>query len=130
MKAINIIYWISTGLLVLLMGSHVYGNITSDAQWVGFFKHFGYPVYVLPFLGVAKLLGVIALLVPGFARLKEWAYAGFVFDITLALYSCIAVGDPVSGWIWFLLFYAIVFVSYIYHHKRLAAKKAAAAQVQ
>jgi hypothetical protein len=46
------------------------------------------------FLGTAKILGVIAVLVPGAGRLKEWAYAGLIFDITGALYSHLSVGDP------------------------------------
>ena len=122
MKWINIIYWIFTVLLIGLMGSSVIPSLTEDKQWTEIFKHFGYPLYLLPFLGVAKLLGIIVLLVPGFPRLKEWAYAGFAFDLAGALYSSIAVGDPASGWIWFVLFLAILAVSYIYHHKRLKMK--------
>ncbi|HRG79756.1 MAG TPA: DoxX family protein, partial [Cyclobacteriaceae bacterium] len=71
-------------------------NILSAPEWVEIFKQLGYPPYMLPFLGVAKLLGVIALLVPGFPRIKEWAYAGMFFDLTGAVYSGLAVGgfDP------------------------------------
>jgi DoxX-like family len=79
-------------------------NIASDAALsipdvlqipmaVAIFTHLGYPTYLLPFIGIAKILGVVAVLVPGFPRLKEWAYAGLVFDLTGALYSHISVGD-------------------------------------
>jgi hypothetical protein len=79
-------------------------NIASDAALsipdvlqipmaVAIFAHLGYPTYLLPFIGIAKILGVVAVLVPGFPRLKEWAYAGLVFDLTGALYSHISVGD-------------------------------------
>jgi DoxX-like family len=59
-------------------------------------KHLGYPFYLIAFLGVAKLLGVVTTLIPGFPRPKEWAYAGFVFDLAGAMYSGISVGDPAS----------------------------------
>jgi hypothetical protein len=62
------------------------------------FRHLGYPTYLLPFLGTAKTLGVVAVLVPRFRRLKEWAFAGLLFDVTGALYSHLSVGDPVSAW--------------------------------
>ena len=63
-------------------------------QAVSIFGHLGYPVYLLPFLGTAKTLGIIAVLVPAFQRLKEWAYAGLVFDVIGALYSHVSVCDP------------------------------------
>ncbi len=55
--------------------------------------HLGYPLYLLTLLGIWKILGVIALLVPKFPLLKEWAYAGFFFAISGAIFSHIAVGD-------------------------------------
>ena len=58
------------------------------------FRHLGYPTYLLPFVGTAKILGVAAVLFPGFGRVKEWAYAGLVFDLTGALHSHLSVGDP------------------------------------
>ena len=56
----------------------------------------GYPVYFLTILGVWKILGVVAVLIPKFPRLKEWAYAGFFFIMSGAIFSHIAVGDPVK----------------------------------
>jgi hypothetical protein len=72
----------------------------------------GYPAYVVTILGVWKLLAVPALLVPGFDRLKEWAYAGVMFDLTGAAASHLAVGDPL--WHQFLIggLLAAAFVSY------------------
>jgi hypothetical protein len=58
--------------------------------------HLGFPVYFLTILGVWKLLGVVALLVPKFPVVKEWAYAGFFFAMSGAIYSHIAVGDPLK----------------------------------
>jgi hypothetical protein len=58
--------------------------------------HLGFPVYLLTILGVWKLLGVVALLAPRFPLVKEWAYAGFFFAMSGAIYSHIAVGDPLK----------------------------------
>nr|WP_265333553.1 DoxX family protein [Paenibacillus guangzhouensis] len=86
------------------------------------FHHLGYPSYLLPFLGIAKLLGVIAIVVPGFPRLKEWAYAGFVFDLSGAMYSSISVGDPASNWVMFFIGFALIAGSYLLHHRRAALR--------
>ncbi|MFJ7932146.1 DoxX family protein [Peribacillus sp. NPDC096448] len=119
MKKIKIIYWIFTGLLVALMVLGSIPDIMSVPDAVALFNHLGYPTYLLPFIGIAKLLGVVAILIPGFPRIKEWAYAGFVFDLTGAMYSSISVGDPVSGWLIFIIGYILIAGSYIYHHKIL-----------
>lgn len=122
MKKTNIIYWIFTILVAILFGMGTIPSILSNASSVQLIvNHLGYPHYLLPFLGVAKLLGVIAILVPGFPRLKEWAYAGLSFDLAGAMYSTIAVGDPATGWLFFVLFFMLIAVSYIYYHKRLKA---------
>jgi hypothetical protein len=84
-------------------------------------KNLGYPKYFIPFIGVAKLLGVVALIVPGFPEIKEWAHAGFVFDLTGAVYSSIAVGDPPATWMPIFIGFALIAASYIYYHKKLKA---------
>ena len=125
MKKINIIYWITTGLLVAVM---LFSGITSIINTPESIKmmtsHFGYPAYFNQYLGVAKVLGSIALLVPGFPRLKEWAYAGFTFDMISAVYSEIAVHESMAQWAPIFIFIAILLVSYVYHHKRLKAASA------
>jgi len=124
MKKINIIYWISTVLLILLMGAGgVVDAIAGPDAVKMVHTQLGYPVYFVSFIGVAKVLGCIALLIPGFPKIKEWAYAGFTFDLIGAAYSALALGTPVVQVLPFLLFFAIVAVSYIYHHKRLEAKQ-------
>src|SRR5689334_200053 len=89
-KRDTIIFWISTGLFCAMMLTSAIPNLLSDPAWLAIFEQLGYPKYLLPFLGVAKLLGIIALLVPGFKRIKEWAYAGFFFDLVGATYSALA----------------------------------------
>lgn len=122
MKKINLIYWIFTSILVAVM---LFSGITSILNTPESIKmlcgHFGYPAYFNQYLGVAKVLGSIALLMPGFPRLKEWAYAGFAFDMISAVYSEISVHDPVTQWAPIFIFIAILVVSYIFHHKRLKA---------
>ena len=122
MKRTKILYWIFTALLVVLMGFGSIPDILYASDAVTLFNHLGYPTYLLPFLGVAKLLGLVAILIPGFPRIKEWAYAGLTFDLAGAMYSSIAVGDPASGWVFFFIGFALIAGSYVcYHRKQKAA---------
>ncbi|MDB5018415.1 MAG: DoxX-like family protein [Mucilaginibacter sp.] len=121
MKKINIFYWVFTVLLVLLMLSSAIPSLMNSPQSVAFMKHLGYPIYFAKFLAVAKLLGIVALLVTGFPKITEWAYAGFTFDLIAAFYSFIALGDPASTYVLFPVFFAILAGSYIFYHKRLKA---------
>lgn len=113
----KIFYWIFTALLVLLMSVGSIPDILMVPEAQALFTHLGYPVYLLPFLGIAKSLGIIAILVPGFPRLKEWAYAGFTFDLAGAMYSGIAVGDPVGSWAPILIGFACIAGSYMLYHR-------------
>jgi uncharacterized membrane protein YphA (DoxX/SURF4 family) len=119
MKRTKILYWIFTGLLAVLMLFSGISNAVTVPDAVTLFKHLGYPIYLSPFLGVAKIAGVVAILVPRFPRLKEWAYAGFVFDLAGAMYSGIAVGDPASAWAPILIGFALIAASYIFYHKKI-----------
>ena len=94
----NGFYWVVTGLMAAFMLMASIPDVLRQRQAIEVFGHLGYPAYLLPFLGTAKILGVMAVLIPGSGRLKEWAYAGLIFDITGALYSHLSVGDPVSVW--------------------------------
>ena len=118
---INSVYWVVTGLMAAFMLMASVPDVLRLPQAVEIFGHLGYPTYLLPFLGTAKILGVIAVLVPGFGRLKEWAYAGLVFDVTGALYSHLSVGDPVSVWGFALI--ALVLVSSSYAVGRLRTEE-------
>lgn len=91
-------------------------DIIKAAPAIEVFKHLGYPEYLLPFIGVAKLLGVAAVLFPGLPRLKEWAYAGLSFDVIGASYSHISVGDPVTFWILPLAALTLILGSYFLYH--------------
>jgi hypothetical protein len=82
------------------------------------FNSLGYPKYLIPFLGVAKLLGVIAILIPGFKRLKEWAYAGLFYDLIGATYSGIAVQGFQPPILFMILPIGFLFLSYYLWHKK------------
>ena len=93
MKAKSIVYWTMTVLVALPIGSGGVAQIWQyHANPHGVVPELGYPTYFFAILGVWKVLGTIAILVPRFPRLKEWAYAGIFFDLTGAAASCAAVG--------------------------------------
>lgn len=124
MKKTKIIYWIVTILfsISMLFASIPYIMRTPDT--IALVKdHLGYPLYIIPFMGVAKLLGVIIILIPGFPRLKEWAYAGFAIDLFGATYSIMAVGEPANHWGFMFIFIGLGAASYIYYHKNLKNQK-------
>jgi uncharacterized membrane protein YphA (DoxX/SURF4 family) len=75
----KVAYWVSTGLLAALSVFAAFTYLLGSPQTAQEFVHVGYPQQLRIILGIAKLLGAITLVVPGFARLKEWAYAGFTF---------------------------------------------------
>jgi len=119
MKRTKIIYWILTGLFAFLMLGSAIPDIISAPVAVAGFKAMGYPAYLIPFLGIAKLLGVIAILIPGYPRIKEWAYAGLVIDLTGATYSIILSGAAASSWGPMALPLLLAAGYYIYYHKKL-----------
>jgi hypothetical protein len=116
----SIVFWISTGLFCAFILSSAIPNILSSQEWVTIFDQLGYPLYMLPFLGVAKLLGVIGLLIPGFNRIKEWAYAGLFFDLVGATYSALAVGGFDPQMLVMLVPFGLGALSYVFHHKRMS----------
>jgi len=91
-KARSIVYWTTTILIAFFMS----GGLTQIWQYYtnphGVVSELGYPMYFFAIIGTWKVLGAIAILVPRYPRLKEWAYAGIFFDLTGAAASCAAVG--------------------------------------
>lgn len=122
MKTTNILYWVFTGIFTFFMlGSAIPDVLVMDLAVKGF-GELGYPAYLVPFLGIAKTLGVIAILIPGYPRIKEWAYAGLLYDVTGAVYSIYSVGKPVGTWAPVFIPIIIGVLSYVYYHKRLTEK--------
>lgn len=118
MKKTKIIYWIFTSLFAFIMLGSAIPDILSQPVAVEGFRQMGYPAYLLPFIGIAKLLGVVAILVPGFPRIKEWAYAGLLFDLVGATYSIISSVESVSAWGFMALPLILATGSYFFYHKK------------
>ncbi len=96
-KKSKIVYWVSTILIVLGMLPGGIGQIF-HAKWsLALFQNLGFPLYLLAVIGTWKVLGSIALLIPRFPLVKEWAYAGFFFAMSGAVVSHIASGDQIGA---------------------------------
>ena len=92
MNAKNVAYWTTTVLLAFFMSGGIVQILQFKNNPHGVVPQLGYPMYFFAILGFWKVLGAVAILVPRFPRLKEWAYAGIFFDLTGAAASCAAVG--------------------------------------
>lgn len=122
MKKTNIIFWVSTGLFAAAMLASGIQNLLVTTDSVALITdQLGYPKYIIGFLGVAKILGAAAIVIPGYPRIKEWAYAGLFFDLIGATYSSIAIAGFKPEMLGMLPFFLFAIVSYIYYHKRLSA---------
>lgn len=120
MKRITLIYWIVTGLFAAFMIFSSVSNLLSSPEAIEMLSnHLGYPKYIIPFLGTAKILGAIAILIPSFRRIKEWAYAGLCFDLVGAFYSVLKVDGPQPGVFFMLIFFGFLFASYFLWHKKI-----------
>jgi hypothetical protein len=116
MKHFKYLYWLITGSMAAFMLLASAPDILRIPEAVAIFGHLGYPRYLLPFLGVAKTLGVLAVIAPRLRTLKEWAYAGLVFDLTGAFYSHLSVGDPASVLVFPAIGLVLVTASYVVYH--------------
>src|SRR5450432_192492 len=96
-KGMVIGFWIATALFCLQMAFTAYAQL-SLPQVAQAFKHLGFPAYFRVELSWAKLIGVVLLLAPVPARLKEWAYAGFAINLVSAIIAHLSVGDGPEAW--------------------------------
>lgn len=113
-KRNNIIYWISTAWLALgMLSSGIVQTLMIKSE-TDFIINMGYPVYFLTLIGIWKILGVVALFVPGFLLIKEWTYAGFFFLMSGAIYSHIATGHSMNQIFPPLLLLALTIVSWYF----------------
>jgi hypothetical protein len=120
MNGRTIFYWIVTALMAVLMLMSAIPDVTRSEFAVTAFTHLGYPIYLLPFIGIAKIAGVAAVLLPSPTRVKEWAYAGLVFDLIGALYSHLSVGDAAGVWMFAVIGLTLVTGSYLLRGLRCA----------
>ena len=122
-KTINLIYWISTIIFAALMIFSTVGGIQPTQPAIQLMHDsLGYPIYFIQLISIAKLLGSIAILIPGLNRLKEWAYAGLFFDLAGAVYSGIAVSGKFDPMMLTMLAWIIPgILSYYFWHKKIEA---------
>lgn len=116
-KRNKIIYWIATAWLALGMLSTGIVQLIKAKEGQGgvdMITHLGYPTYLLTIIGIWKILGVVALLIPRNPLLKEWAYAGFFFIMTGAIFSHLALGDPLVELIPSLLLLVLTITSWYF----------------
>ena len=116
MKRLKIVYWASTVFFAGLFGTTGTLYLLHFRAFVKRSMDLGYPLYVVDIIGTAKVLGAIALVVPRFKRLKEWAYAGFAFDFIGALWSHLNVQGPGE---YFLIAvpFSVLMISYFSYHR-------------
>lgn len=117
MKSIKIGYWVVTILFAAFMAFTAIPDILKSADAMVFIQNLGYPAYFIPFIGVAKLLGSVVILIPGFPKLKEWAYAGLFYDLIAAFYSVVMVYGFQVGHLFIVLLIVVGIVSYILNTK-------------
>jgi hypothetical protein len=118
MKKIKIWYWVVTILFSAFMVYSSIPQVTMDPEAVAIVTGLGYPKYLVRFLGVAKLIGVAVILVPGFKRIKEWAYAGLFFDLFGVVFSALNFGFQPPLLIMALPI-GLLFASYFLWHRLL-----------
>lgn len=112
-KGLMIGFWIATVLFCLQMSFTVYAQLQLP-QVADAFTHLGFPDYFRVQLSWAKFAGVVLLLAPVPARMKEWAYAGFAFDLGSALVAHLAVGDGPEAWSWAAMTAVLWSLSYVF----------------
>src|SRR6185369_10430178 len=123
-KAKTIVYWIITALFCLQIGFTAYAQLRLP-QVAEAFTHLGFPAYFRVELSWAKLLGVVLLLAPVSARLKEWAYAGFAITLASALWAHFSMGDGPEVWSWSAATGVLWGVSYFLWRRLQAVPQAA-----
>lgn len=123
-KKNKIIYWVATIWLALGMTSTGIVQLLKVKEEVDMMTHLGYPIYFLNIIGIWKILGVVAVLIPGFPLVKEWAYAGFFFVMSGAVFSHFALGDEAKEFFGPVLLLILTMVSWYFLPARSASSAA------
>jgi len=116
-KTARLGFWLTTSFFSLFMAFTAYNELASS-QVAEVFAHLGFPSYAFRLeLSIAKILGVLALLLPVPAQVKEWAYAGFAINLVSALIAHLAAGDDASKYVWSIGFGVFLALSYVFRSK-------------
>ena len=117
MKKTKILYWIFTSLFALAMLATCIPNEEGRTFITG---TLGFPGYFVTYIAVAKVLGVIGILVPGFATIKEWAYAGLFFDLVSVTYAMFSINALPDFALFGSIYFALGIASYFFYRKKLS----------
>lgn len=130
-KRNKIIYWVATGWLSLGMVSTGIVQLIKMKEEVDMMTRLGYPIYFLTIIGAWKLLGVVAVLIPKFPLVKEWAYAGFFFAMSGAVFSHLAIGDDAKELFGPILLLILTAISWYFRPaiRRLTSEKSISANL-
>jgi hypothetical protein len=122
-KRNKIIYWVATLWLALGMTSTGIVQLLNNKEEAAMFARLGYPAYLMTIIGSWKILGVVAVLIPKFPVVKEWAYAGFFFVMSGAVFSHLIVSDPAKELFGPMLLIVLTIVSWYFRpvDRRLTA---------
>ena len=128
MNRLKKLYWIFTGLFIAFTVTTAVSQIIYAKNSVEIMNVLQFPLYMLTFLGIAKIAGLMAILIPGFQKIKEWAYAGFMFDYLGATYAMVAVGGTFDKWGFMIVPIVLCGLSYYFNillqnSKRLKLEK-------
>jgi len=119
MKSHRVAFWVTTSFFSLWMLFTAYAQLVLP-QVKEVFVHLGFPDYFRVELSVAKIVGVVVLLAPAPARLKEWTYAGFAITLASALIAHLAAGDGAVVYLWAVVAGVILGLSYFFYRKTSA----------
>jgi len=121
MKKVKTLYWIFTALFIAFMLATSLSQVLSAKGTEDVMNTLKMPIYLLPLLGISKLLAIVAIIISGYPKIKEWAYAGVMFDFIFAMYSMIAVGGNIDKWGFMILPILLCGLSYYFYNKLLKA---------
>ena len=117
MNRLKKLYWIFTGLFIAFTVTTAVSQIIYAKNSVEIMNVLQFPLYMLTFLGIAKIAGLMAILIPGFQKIKEWAYAGFMFDYLGATYAMVAIGGTFDKWGFMIVPILLCGLSYYFNNK-------------
>ncbi len=121
MKTTKIIYWVTTSIICLFASTAIFMNSEMAIEGT---KHVGIPRWLGLEISIGQLIGLVLLIVPAVpARIKEWAYVGFVILYISAVVAHVAINDPLGNTIMAMVFFGLLLVSYTSFHKLQKAKK-------